>query len=270
MRLTIEDSLYADPRFMRFMVKVGDEARALGCMLIAFRLAQKHWCPEKRPVPSAEWSVSGLPKEIIECGLVEEREGGYYVRGSETQFAWYFQRVEAGKKGGRPKAGANRKKPGAKRNEPELTGPNPLTLTPSLTLSPTLPPVFSEGQNSFADVKNPVGFFIGKYVQAYQKRFGDERARPDLRGKVQGLIKRFLEETPLERAVALIETYLSMNDQWFITKGFDFVTFNENVGKIALALDTGKRITQAEARGAEAGDFYRDQMARLVGQGGSA
>jgi len=89
--------------------------------------------------------------------------------------------------------------------------------------------------------------FIIQYVQAYQARYG-AKARPDLRGKTQGGIKRLLGEIPLERACNLIQIYLQMNDQWFLTKAHDFGTFAENLGKVGLALDTGKHTTASEAR----------------------
>lgn len=99
-------------------------------------------------------------------------------------------------------------------------------------------------------------------MKAYQARYGVD-ARPDLRGKVQGEIRRFVEETPLERACALIETYCAMNDRWFLTKCHDFGTFIANLSKVGLKLDTGKAVTAIEAGHAETQDFYQNQLERI-------
>jgi hypothetical protein len=85
-----------------------------------------------------------------------------------------------------------------------------------------------------------VGIFISQYVKAYQRRY-TQKARPVLSGKVQGQIKRFVAEHPLERACELIQVYLQMPDPWFETKAHDFTTFLENLNKVGLALDTGKQ-----------------------------
>jgi hypothetical protein len=273
-RINFEDSVLKDGRFIDLAIKMGSRRTALGALLEAYLVAQRYWVPSEKRIPTEVYGRERLATELIEVGLAEQTDDGVYIRGSKEQFAWLVQRSRAGSvKKPRTKS-LGKKKSGTKRDETEVNGSErvetSLLSSPSSFLPSHSSELYSVGQNSFADVKSPVGFFIGKYVQAYQKRFGDERARPDLRGKAQGLIKNFLKETPLDRAVALIETYLTMNDQWFITKGYDFVTFNENVSKIALALDTGKRITQAEARGAESGDFYREQMRRLGGDGGLA
>lgn len=119
-----------------------------------------------------------------------------------------------------------------------------------------------------------MGYFIGVFVKSYQARYG-EKARPDLRGRVQGQIKRLLADLPLGRACELIQVYCQMNDAWFLTKAHDFGTFYENVGKVSLALDTGRYTTQAEARAADQSqanlsgwaDLHREAKAREAGHG---
>mgnify|MGYP003343778758 CR=1 FL=1 len=56
---------------------------------------------------------------------------------------------------------------------------------------------------------------------------------------MQGQIRRYLAETPIDRACSLIEQFCAMNDSWFSTKGHDFGTFVENLSKVGLALDVG-------------------------------
>lgn len=267
-RINIEDSLWEDERFLDLVSKVGNVASAVGAVVLAFKLAQRFWVPDERPIPSVRFRSIPFSSDLISTGLARESDDGAFIHvsGSKDQFSWLTQRSKAGRENKGKKR--ERKLNGTKRNKTELNGSNP--PSPSLTPSLPLSPVFSEGENSFPDVKNPIGFFIGRYVNAYQKKFGQD-ARPDLRGKVQGQIKRFVSETPLDRAVALIEQYLEMNDYWFTTKAYDFGTFVENLSKVGLALDTGKRITQADARSGESVDFYKSQMQRLAGdQGGAA
>lgn len=85
-----------------------------------------------------------------------------------------------------------------------------------------------------------VGKFIAVYVSAVKAKYGP-KTRPDLSGKVQGEIKRFLKDTPLDRAMDLIQVFLQMEDPWFKTKCHDFATFISNLQKIGLALDTGQK-----------------------------
>jgi hypothetical protein len=85
--------------------------------------------------------------------------------------------------------------------------------------------------------------FIATYVKAYQKTYpakgGGPPPRPDLRDKVQGQIKTYLAQVPIDRACELIQVYCQMEDQWFRTKCHDFGSFIENQNKVSLALDTG-------------------------------
>lgn len=80
---------------------------------------------------------------------------------------------------------------------------------------------------------------IAAYVDAYRQRYGAQTC-PDLRGKMQGVMKRLATEVPIERLRLLLQTYLQMPDPWFATKCHDLVTFSENLGKVGLALDGGR------------------------------
>lgn len=97
-RLNIEDSIWSDARFLKLCIKLKDERTAVGAVVLAWKLAQKHHKTLK--VPLAEWIKSGIGTEIIEVGLAEETKEGIYVCGSKEHFAWYSERVEAAKAGG--------------------------------------------------------------------------------------------------------------------------------------------------------------------------
>lgn len=110
-RINIDDSLWTDPkrRFLRFCMAIGDEVKALGWVVIAFRLAQRFWIPqvkggpEKQLIPRDEWVAAGIPESFVQFDLAEIRKDGVYVRGSEEQFRWWFASRANGGRGGRPR-----------------------------------------------------------------------------------------------------------------------------------------------------------------------
>jgi hypothetical protein len=247
-RINVEDELWSDQRFLRLCIRLQDEVKAVGFVVLAWKLAQKHWCPDKAPVPETEWASNNLPEALIEVGLAERRDAGIYMRGSEECFAWWFLRQEAGRKGGINSGEARRSKSKqslARRSKSKQTQANEPSSSSSLSFSS------SSSDSKEKDLKatevsvrphdqgSEIGLFIAKYVLAFQKRFPPP-ARPNLVGKVQGEIRRFLKDTPLERAINLIEVYFQMEDEWFKTKSYDFTTFIENLQKVSIALDTGQ------------------------------
>lgn len=79
---------------------------------------------------------------------------------------------------------------------------------------------------------------IKAYIDAFRSRYG-MKARPDVGGRVQGLMKTLLRDHPVARLTALIQAYCQMEDAWFKTKCHDFVSFYENLGKVQTALLNG-------------------------------
>jgi hypothetical protein len=94
-RINIEDSIFTDPKYLNLLIKVGDQYKALGLIVTAFKLAQTHWL-KTQSIPAENW-----PKDLdilIDCGLAEKLEAGsIYVKGSKEQFNWLVQKSEAGK-----------------------------------------------------------------------------------------------------------------------------------------------------------------------------
>lgn len=262
-RINIEDSLWKDNRFQNLMIKAGSRHAAKGMILELFVEAQKFWLSSGgKGIPKPAWDKADLPTMLIECGLAEDRGEFIYAVGSEDQFAWLTQRSDAGKNGGQAAAKTRLENKGKskRRKSTEADGatsedngfkppsPSP-SLTPSLiSVSSSFSEDYSVGERAPAlpaDVKNPVAYFIGAYVNAYKAKYGND-ARPDLSGPAQGRLKSYVKGTPLSRACAMIQTYCSMNDPWFLTKGHDFETFMQNLTKVGLKLDTGRALTRAE------------------------
>lgn len=80
--------------------------------------------------------------------------------------------------------------------------------------------------------------FVGAYRKAFKSKFSD-KAKLDISPKLVGQIKAYLKGRELERCINLIEVYFQMDDKWFVTKSYDWVTFESNQSKIGVALDTG-------------------------------
>ena len=247
-RINIEDSLFKDTRFFDLVVILGSKTTALGALVEAWIVAQNFWKLNHNGIPKKEWEKQKLNPALIQSGLAIDRGDFIYIAGSEEQFAWLVQRQEAGKKGGPAAAKARLEniEEFPRRNTTEYDGSRPPSPSPSPSPSLTLSlNAFSKGKGSTEvsplppRVQSEIGFFIARYVKAYQSRYGP-KARPSLQGKTQGQIKRFLSETPFDRACNLIEVYCQMDDPWFKKKCHDFSTFVENLNKVSLALDTGR------------------------------
>jgi len=177
-RINIDDSLFKEAGFFDLAIKLGSRRIALGAMVEAFILAQKHFLAESsdRLIPLSEWKREKISDEIIECGLAEVREKGIYVRGSKEQFSWLIQRSEAGKKGGLAKA--NKKELSlatASDRQAEVNGSKPLTLSPSSSsflISPTQALTQTHTQTKKLKNKNSCDFDFEKIYSAYPRKIG--------------------------------------------------------------------------------------------------
>jgi hypothetical protein len=77
--------------------------------------------------------------------------------------------------------------------------------------------------------KNPVQDLIANYCDAWRERYG---SNPPITGKVSGIVT----------------AYLSMPDQWFVTKRHDIPTMIVNLNTIAHFIETGTIITQSDLK----------------------
>lgn len=123
-----------------------DVDRALGTLVRAWSIAQKWYIIGNRMIPEAEWAKQGIDELIFEVGLAERIDGHVRIAGSDEQFHWLLQRVEAGRKGGHAKASG--RLAGAKR---ELAGAKPLSLSLSQDSNTPLPPTRPRVRDHFGD-----------------------------------------------------------------------------------------------------------------------
>jgi len=157
-RINLEDSVFKDNRFIELVMRTGSMRNALGSLIEVWIVAQRHWFPNRSPIPKEEWAKHKLDHAVIEAGLAVMTEAGVQVCGAEEHFAWMFAHHEKSRKGGLASAEARKLKygnaqPSGPKTEAEpnhsfggdRTCPKPLTQT--LTLSQTQTP--SKTQTEF-------------------------------------------------------------------------------------------------------------------------
>lgn len=240
--LDIKKEWWTDPRRHQLAQELNSQELADGVMIAAWKLSQDFWADGKRKVPSYLFDRLVHSDLILKFGLATKVKRYVYVKGSKQHHQWIHDLQT--KSASALKSRSNKTKPDAPVDAPTDAPVDAPLYFSSLPLPLPLPPspkTKTKGAaNAVADVSSPVGYFIGTYVRAFQSRYG-EKTRPDLRGKIQGRIKKLLEEIPLERACELIQAYCQMDGEknWFKTKGHDFETFMQNINPVAIALDTG-------------------------------
>lgn len=114
-RINIEDSLYKDHRFIKLYIKLGSIDLALGLLVRAWSIAQEFYLKDDRHIPREEWDKQNLNDLIIEVGLATEVNGRIKVSGSDEQFSWLLQRVEAGRRGGQSRGKQDQNLPESER-----------------------------------------------------------------------------------------------------------------------------------------------------------
>lgn len=250
-----------DPRFKVLGSLLGtNEYDALGRMVAVW-----DFCTEKHTYFLTETLVNILGNLENFCvaicnenvGLGEVCEQGIRIKGTKGRIEWLKKARVNGKKGGRPKKTTLKPEPNRTLNHLR-TGVEPesnLLLGSSLLGSARLgssTKELSEGSDvahassappAIPDLESPnnkARAFAAAYVTAYKTRFTEGRPEdlndPKVRGQILGWIKSY----PLERACQLIQVYFQMETKWFGTKGYDFITFRNNLNKVAQALDSGQ------------------------------
>jgi hypothetical protein len=265
-RLTIEQQWWTDPRRRALIKLLKDEDLADARVLKAWRLAQDFWGHGRSLIPKALFETLESCTEILAAGLAEIREEGVYVRGSSSYLDWLQEKREAGRVGGKKSGQVRRKKAEANAKQIEADRSKAKQIEPSSSSSSSSSSSKNKNEESIGDaraiaareseaskgvsigekkaiekreVAQKANHFVGAYIKAYQTRFPASRPEDLNDGKVRGQILNFAKEYPLGRACELVQVYFQMDTKWFGTKGYDFITFRNNLNKIGQALDSG-------------------------------
>lgn len=217
-RINIEDSLYKEDGFLSLVEKTGNRYTALGMVVSAFTLAQKHWIKHKA-IPLSEWPES--LNLLIETKLVVQKDDMIYVKGSTEAFAWLERNSNAGKVLSEKKLDQLKKarakkaeslnldrttsEPALNLSEPALNLSEVLTLTPTLSLNTTTAVVVGDEQK-FEETKT---------------------SKP--KNSTEAFNDRFLHQE-----------YFEILKTWDL----DFPTFKNNIGKIKERFSTTEKFTE--------------------------
>jgi hypothetical protein len=107
--INIHDQLSKDPRFKKLQKIVGAQL-AWGVWIDAAMIAQEFWKKDRSLIPRHLFSAIDNHQALLESGLVEEKDHGFYLLGSRDQFDWMIERIEAASNGGKAKAEAEKRR----------------------------------------------------------------------------------------------------------------------------------------------------------------
>lgn len=98
-RINFDDDVETQEEFWNLLRLVsGDRDSALGKLVRFFRLAQKRF-GHGEAITEGELEQHGL-RCMIESGWAVPIDGGFRSKGAAKYFAWYVQKIDAGKRGG--------------------------------------------------------------------------------------------------------------------------------------------------------------------------
>lgn len=234
-RINIEDSLYRDSRWLKLLLKVGCEYKALGLITKAWTIAQDNWL-QFGSVPKKAW----LPELdiLLEVELAERnQDGSVYVKGSRAAFGWLEQRSQAGQKNKGKKRG--KKKTTVNGSSSFDNDSNPLTLTPSLALSPTLTQTQAPSLKPLAETAS----VRLSYQKAYEKRYG---LKPVWAAKENALAKKLVSSIGKNEAEKIAELYPFFNDPWHVKQKHPFGLLVAQLDKVRVELANPDRMMDSK------------------------
>lgn len=156
-RINIENDLYTRGEWFNLLLELKSADTALGALVRCWTVAQRYWFPHRQMIPHDVWKKEKLNDAIIDAGFAQKTDEGIYVNGSEEQFEWLFSASEKGKKGGLKSAQSRKEKQNSPEQESSTgqaqvehnsTSVNPLSLSPTLSLSQDNNKYIGEQENS--------------------------------------------------------------------------------------------------------------------------
>lgn len=107
---------------------------------------------------------------------------------------------------------------------------------------------------------NSVQKLIGYYVILFKRVYG-EKARPDLGGRSQAVLKRILKDHGEVNAGKILRAYLGMKDPWFTQKCHDLVTLEIQLQKVLVQATAGPVAqTGLQQAAAQAGVAFSEEL----------
>lgn len=101
---------------------------------------------------------------------------------------------------------------------------------------------------------SPTQQFIAAFCVGWKERYKTAPIIDGPNANAAKLITTGKNKIPLQRAIDLVQTYLLMNDRWFLTKRHDILTFKANLNAVAIKHDTGSSINTNQAQDMERAD----------------
>lgn len=101
---------------------------------------------------------------------------------------------------------------------------------------------------------------IQTYCDAWHARYSTS---PIITGKAAGQIKQLVKDLGSAKAIDLINAYLDMPDQWFITKRHDIPTLITNLNSVGQFMDTGRLITRKDTQQVDSAVSMLNQLRRI-------
>jgi len=275
-RINIEDELFTDRRWIRLVLKVGDDRKALGLITSAWILAQKHWLKD-RCVPEKCWEKD--LDVLIEVELASKRQDGtVYVKGSKKAFAWLERNSKAGSSKSEKKLesaknarikklnqGSEERRvnsePGLNLSEPTLNLSE--APTPTLSLPPTLSPfshsfsnsdseskILSESTKASASKKESTEL-NRKIWEAYASSFSERyRVQPTRNASVNAKISQ-LGKRLGEDAVNVVKFFLKHNDGFYLKKIHDIGLCLKDAESLHVQMQRGQTVTSQDVKNFE-------------------
>lgn len=249
MRVGVDDSIYVDVRFTALTEILGNKERALGMLVRLWMCGVKYWADDRSLIPKDVFALGGF-EPCAKALLATECEDGFYVKGAKDQFEWAYKLRSGNRAGGLKSAEARKEKYGSAqpksprsplevdfdnpRSPPEVKASHPNAITITSTTTNPITKINTKKNNTGQSPDTAVvgvRDFVSSYCEAFKKRY---TTNPIVDGRSSGIAKRIVKSLGLPKAKALVESYLTMNDQWFITKGHDLQTFEGSLNKIEM------------------------------------
>lgn len=271
-RLNVEDSLWSE--IGPVIAAAGDQDRAIGNVIRFFKFAQDRH-RKGRLISEQEFQEMGFLEALIPI-FAKRTPSGIQAKGAEKHFSWLEQKVRAGASGGRKSATRKRNASGHFKPRKEIDPSEPqaepkhtqasISISSSLSLSNSRSSSSSSKEPSGGAVPANAGSLIAHYCDQWRERYRAKKS-PVILPQHAKALKGLLEQVGIDRGKSLIDGYLSMPDQWFVTKSHDIPTLIGNLNKVTQFIETGRMVTRTEVRQLDEAVAHENVRQQIITEG---